>query len=55
MTTSDILLVAVAVLVILSAARSEWRYKRLVRMFADLATMTGDAFDELIGGSDDNR
>jgi len=38
--------------VIFQTARADMQDKRLVRMFADLATMTGDAFDELIRGND---
>lgn len=53
MTLTDGLLVVVVVLVIASAARSEWQYRRLVRLFTDLATMTGDAFDEMMGGNDE--
>lgn len=54
MTLTNGLLVVVAVLVILSTARQEWQYRRLRRMVTDLATMTGDAFDEIIGGNDAN-
>ncbi len=47
MTTTDGLLLAVVALLGFSIIRSEVRHHRLLRLLGDLATMLGDALDEI--------
>lgn len=48
MTRTEILLVALVVIVVASAARSEQRHREIMRLLSDFATMMGDALDALL-------